>query len=89
MVYNRSRKLFEAALQSRNPTVISVFSEAAAKCDTSVGFNSLFGPKNCRFCSEEEMGLAYLIREIQLCGGQIDRFSMEKLDYIAFFVSTV
>ena len=49
MVYSRSRKLFEAALQSRNPTVISVFSEAPAKCDTSVGFNSLFGPKYCRF----------------------------------------
>ena len=40
MVYSRSRKLFEVALQSRNPNVSSVFSEAAAKCDTSVGFNS-------------------------------------------------
>ena len=86
LVYSRSRKLFEAALQSRNPTVISVFSEAAAKCDTSVGFNSLFGPK---YYSEEEMALAYLIREIRLCGGLIDGFSMEELDYIAFFVSTV
>ena len=64
MVYSHSRKLFEAALQSGNPTVISVFSEAAAKCDTSVGFNSLFEPKYCRFYSEEEMALAYLIREI-------------------------
>ena len=35
------------------------------------------------------MALAYLIREIQLCGGLIDGFSMEELDYIAFFVSTV
>ena len=65
MVYSHSRKLFEAALQSRNPTVILVFSEAAAKCDTSVGFNSLFGPSiYCRFYSEEEMALAYLIHEI-------------------------
>ena len=48
----------------------------AAKCDTSVGFNSLFEPKYCRFYSEEEMALAYLIREIQLCGGLIDGFSM-------------
>ena len=31
----------EAALQSRNPTVISVFSEA--KCDTSVEFISCLG----------------------------------------------
>ena len=64
MVYSRSRKLFEAALQSRNPTVISVFSEAAVKCDSLVGFNSLFGPKYCRFYSEEEMASAYLIHEI-------------------------
>ena len=49
MVYSHSRKLFEAAVQSQNPTVILVFSEAAAKCDSSVGFNSLFGPKYCRF----------------------------------------
>ena len=67
----------------------TVFSEAAAKCDTSVGFNSLFGPKYCRFYSEEEMALVYLIREIRLCGGLIDGFSMEELDYIAFFASTV
>ena len=64
MVYSCSRKLIEAALQSGNPTVISVFSEAAAKCDTSVGFNSLFEPKYRRFYSEEEMALVYLIREI-------------------------
>ena len=63
-VYSRSRKLFEAALQSGNPAVISVFSEAAAKCDTFVRFNSLFGPKYRMFYSEEEMALAYLIHEI-------------------------
>ena len=89
MVYSHSRKLFEAALQSGNPTVISVFSEAAAKCDTFVGFNSLFEPKYCRFYSEEEMALVYLICEIRLCGDLIDGFSMEELDYIAFFVSTI
>ena len=66
MVYSHCRKLFEAALQSQNPTVISVFSEAAAKCDTSIGFNSLFGPKYCRFYSEEEIASAYLICEIRL-----------------------
>ena len=51
--------------------------------------NSLFGPKCCRFYSEEEMALAYLICEIRLCGGLIDGFSMEELDYIAIFVSPV
>ena len=56
--------------------------------DTSVGFNSSFGPKTkyCKFYSEEETALAYLIREIRLCGGLIDGFPMEELDYI---VSTV
>ena len=88
-VYSRSRKLFEAALQSGNPAVISVFSEAAAKCDTFVGFNSLFGPKYCRFYSEEEMALAYLMHEIRLCGGLIDGYSLEELYYIAFFISAV
>ena len=33
----------------------------------------------------EEMALAYLLREIRLCGGLIDGFSMEEVDYIAFF----
>ena len=46
------------------------------------GFNSLFGPKYCRFYSEEEVAPAYLIREIRLCGGLVDGFSMEELDYI-------
>ena len=35
------------------------------------------------------MALVYLIREIRLRGGLIDGFSMEKLDYITIFVSTV
>ena len=32
--------------------VISVFSEADTKCDTSVGFNNLFGSRYCRSYSE-------------------------------------
>ena len=52
IVYSCSRKSFQAALQSGNPTVISVFSETAVKCDNSVGFNSSFGPKYCRYYSE-------------------------------------
>ena len=35
------------------------------------------------------MALAYFIREIRLCGGLIDGFSMEELDYTVFFVSTI
>ena len=41
------------------------------------------------FTLRKEMALAYLIREIRLCGGLIDGFSMEELDYTAFFVCDI
>ena len=89
MVYSRSRSLLQAAVRSRNPTVISVFSEAATKCDTSVGLNSLFGLKYCKTYSEEDRALVGLIREIRLCGSLIDGFSQEELGSIAYSASTV
>ena len=54
-----------------------LFSEAAAKCDTSVGLNSLFGPKYCRLYSEHRRIL--YVKFDYVCGGLIDGFSTEEL----------
>ena len=88
MVYSRSRiELFEAALQSRNPTAISVFSEAAASVILMLDLTVCLGLSILGFTLRKRWHWCILyVKFDYVCGGLIDGFPMEELDYI---VSTV
>ena len=78
VVYSRSKKLFEAAVRSRNPILLILSFLWQLQNVTS---------KYCGSYSEVDRALSCLIREIRLCGNLIDGFSKEELDSIVYFAS--